>query len=89
MFVGRSNTGKSSLLNKMFETKLARVAKKAGTTKNMHFYGLASNAGVIVDTPGYGFADMNRRRRDMWFGCLYEYLKVSSRACQVVMCVNG
>jgi len=44
---------------------------------------------VLIDTPGYGFADMNRRRRDMWFGCLYEYLKVSSRACQVVMCVNS
>jgi GTP-binding protein EngB required for normal cell division len=32
---------------------------------------------------------MNRRRRDMWFGCLFEYLKVSSRACQIIMCVNG
>jgi GTP-binding protein EngB required for normal cell division len=32
---------------------------------------------------------MNKRRRDMWFGCLYEYLKVSSRASQIVMCVNG
>jgi GTP-binding protein len=52
--VGRSNAGKSSLINKLFETKLARVAKRQGTTKYMHFYGLSNNAGAIIDTPGYG-----------------------------------
>ena len=46
-----------------------------GTTKFMHFHGLHNNKGMLVDTPGYGtcwnnigFANMNKKRRNMWFG---------------------
>ena len=68
IFIGRSNSGKSSLINTIFNThlkrtkkKIAWVAKKPGTTKFLHFHHIRNQECFIVDAPGYGFARMNRR----------------------------
>ena len=64
MFVGRSNSGKSSLLNSIFDNKkVARRAKDPGTTRFLHFHKIDKIDAFVVDAPGYGFANMNRRRR--------------------------
>ena len=43
---------------------------------------------MFVDAPGFGFAKMNKRRRDMWFGLVDQYLKISSRLCQIFHVIN-
>ena len=91
MFIGRSNAGKSSLINSIFYgKKVARTAKKSGTTKFLHFHKLKVKTDnvLIVDAPGFGFAEMNKRRRNLWFGLVDEYLKISSRVCQIFHVIN-
>lgn len=95
LFVGRSNAGKSSLINAIFNTsrkatkkRVARVSKAGGTTKFLHFHHIENEGALIVDAPGYGFARMNKKRRDLWFGLTDEYMKISSRLSQIFVCVN-
>lgn len=91
IFMGRSNSGKSSLINQIFGTKkVARAAKSPGTTKFLHFHQLKfrGEEALIVDAPGFGFANMNKRRRNLWFGLADEYLKISSRLCQIFHVIN-
>lgn len=60
-FIGRSNVGKSSLINALIhQNKLARTSKTPGATKNIHFYNLAETL-MVVDLPGYGYAKMSKQ----------------------------
>lgn len=88
--IGRSNVGKSSLLNSLLSQKVSRTAKSSGTTKFLHFheFKIKGSMGMMVDAPGYGFAAMNKRRRELWFGLVDEYLKISSRVCQIFHVIN-
>lgn len=43
---------------------------------------------MICDAPGYGFAKINKAKRQMWAGLVDEYLKISSRLCQIFFCIN-
>ena len=62
-FVGRSNAGKSSTLNRLTGTKsLARVSKTPGRTQLINFFALA-DGGRLVDLPGYGYAKAPKARR--------------------------
>ena len=65
VFAGRSNVGKSSLLNKLVGQKaLARVSQRPGETKTINFFRLK---GVrLVDLPGYGFAKVSKKEHDRW-----------------------
>jgi GTP-binding protein EngB required for normal cell division len=95
LFVGRSNCGKSSVINTIFKgsphstkKKIARVSKRPGTTKFLHFHHILNFDAFLVDAPGYGYARMNKRRRELWFGLTEEYMKVSSRLSQIFVCIN-
>lgn len=91
IFLGRSNTGKSALINSLFNDKsIARVSRNSGTTKFLHFHSakLKSENLLLADSPGYGFANMNKARRFMWAGLVDEYLKISSRLSQIFLCIN-
>jgi GTP-binding protein EngB required for normal cell division len=48
--------------------KIARKAKSPGTTKFLHFHKIYNKNAYVIDSPGYGFANMNKRRRHLWFG---------------------
>jgi len=69
---GRSNVGKSSVLNRLFNQKLARVSNTPGKTQEINFYDLNSQA-YLVDLPGYGYAKMSGaraeklRRQMIWY----------------------
>ena len=65
-FVGRSNSGKSSAINRIVgQTKLARVSKTPGRTQLINFFDLGENR-RLVDLPGYGFAKVPEKLRLQW-----------------------
>ena len=73
-FVGRSNVGKSSLLNKLIGRKqLARVSSQPGKTANINFFDVD---GVrFVDLPGYGFAKVSRSEKQRWADLIGGYFE--------------
>ena len=72
-FAGRSNVGKSTLINKLFNRKsLARVSAVPGKTATINFYQLE---GVhFVDLPGYGYAKVAKSEKERWAGLIEGYL---------------
>lgn len=72
---GRSNVGKSSLLNMLFARRnLARVSREPGKTRTFNFY-LVNEAFYLVDLPGYGFARTSKAERDKWRAVIVDYLE--------------
>ena len=71
-FAGRSNVGKSSLLNKLFGRKnLAKVSQKPGKTATINFF--KSGEAYFVDLPGYGYARVSHSERDRWTELIEGY----------------
>lgn len=94
IFCGRSNVGKSSLINSIFGNKTARTSKTAGRTREVNIFTFPLfNAGVIhnpelpfvfLDIPGYGYAEVNPQMRKQWdhlMGVLFSSL---SNNCMLV-----
>ncbi|HEX8851465.1 MAG TPA: ribosome biogenesis GTP-binding protein YihA/YsxC [Gemmatimonadaceae bacterium] len=76
-FAGRSNVGKSSLINKLVRRKkLARVSNTPGRTREIHFFRVNKDF-VLVDLPGYGYARISRERRAEWRPLIEGFLKRS------------
>ncbi|WP_455528175.1 ribosome biogenesis GTP-binding protein YihA/YsxC [Huintestinicola sp.] len=72
-FAGRSNVGKSSLINKVFNRKnLARVSAVPGKTTTINFYSLENI--YLVDLPGYGYAKVAKSDKVRWSGLIEGYL---------------
>ncbi len=72
-FAGRSNVGKSTLINKIFQRKsLARVSAVPGKTATINFYRLRPL--TIVDLPGYGYAKVAKSEKARWSGLISGYL---------------
>ncbi|ANE47147.1 GTP-binding protein [Paenibacillus swuensis] len=72
---GRSNVGKSSLINKMLQRKnLARTSSQPGKTQLLNYYRI-NEALYFVDFPGYGFAKVSKSLREQWGKMIEEYLK--------------
>jgi GTP-binding protein len=71
---GRSNVGKSSLINKVINRKnLARTSGKPGKTQTLNFY-LINDKFYFVDLPGYGFAKVSASIKEQWAKFIEEYL---------------
>ncbi len=76
-FVGKSNVGKSSLINTICRRKnLARVSNTPGRTQQVNFFSIAEKL-VIVDLPGYGFAKVPAREKQNWEQLILHYLQHS------------
>lgn len=74
-FIGRSNVGKSSLINRLLERKnLARTSSTPGKTRGLYFY-LVDNSFYFVDLPGYGYAKVSKEERRRWGHLIECYLK--------------
>ncbi len=71
-FVGRSNVGKSTLLNILFGRKIAHVSKKPGKTRSINFY-LVNSSFYMVDLPGYGYASVSKEERRRWSILVEDY----------------
>ncbi|MGZ3687229.1 MAG: ribosome biogenesis GTP-binding protein YihA/YsxC [Bdellovibrionota bacterium] len=73
--VGRSNVGKSSLINALMGGTLAQVSKEPGKTRNIHFYLWKEAAKLIADLPGFGYAKTGHDERNRWAVFIEAYLK--------------
>ena len=73
-FIGRSNVGKSSLLNNLIGRKnLARISSTPGKTRGLYFY-ILNNKFCFVDLPGYGYAKISKAERQRWAPIIEVYL---------------
>ena len=76
-FLGRSNVGKSSLLNRLVRRKaFARVSRTPGRTREINFFRV-NNELVLVDLPGYGYARISKAAKAEWVGLIEGYLRHS------------
>ena len=74
-FVGRSNVGKSSLINSFIKRKnLARISSEPGKTREINFF-LVQNRWTLVDMPGFGYASVDKDTRKQWSALNYQYLE--------------
>ncbi len=84
-FIGRSNVGKSSLINMLTNLrKLAKVSNTPGKTRTINHF-LIDDAWYLVDLPGFGYAKTSKTERSKWTGFTYEYLK--TRESLLCICV--
>ena len=83
---GRSNVGKSSLINALLNTKLAKTGQTPGKTRSINFYRVESEefAFRIVDLPGYGYAKRSRDERNDWQRLVNAYMR-EREALRLVM----
>jgi len=87
-FVGRSNAGKSSLVNALTGRKsLARVSQTPGATRQINFFNLAGRL-MLVDLPGYGFAKRSRTEAESWQEMIFSYLRGRSRLRRVSLLID-
>ena len=96
VFIGRSNVGKSSLINSLTRVKnLARVSSQPGKTQTINFYEVGAKvlseedrkSFYLVDLPGYGYAKTGKERRKIWAKFIEEYLLEAQElrfVCQLI-----
>ena len=86
-FVGRSNVGKSSLINKLLNRKqLARVSQMPGKTSTINFFG--NEAIDLVDLPGYGYAKVSKSVSEGWGEMMERYLEQRESLRKVIQLVD-
>lgn len=87
IFSGRSNVGKSSLINKLVNRKaLARVSATPGKTATINFFDV--DKFCLVDLPGYGYAKVSRSEKDRWAELMEGYFSQNRDFCLVVQIVD-
>ncbi len=86
--VGKSNVGKSSMINRLTNNgKLARTSAEPGKTRLINLFNLNDEI-VLVDLPGYGFAKVSRGEKQRWAGMIEGYLAQSANLKRVLMLVD-
>ncbi|MHB1222749.1 MAG: ribosome biogenesis GTP-binding protein YihA/YsxC [Gemmatimonadaceae bacterium] len=87
-FVGRSNVGKSSLLNRLVRRKaFARVSKTPGRTREINFFNV-NDSFIFVDLPGYGYARVAKERKQEWRPLMDEYLRFTRQLRGIVLLLD-
>lgn len=87
-FAGKSNVGKSSLINALMNRKsLARTSSQPGKTQTINFYNINKEL-YFVDLPGYGYAKVSAQLREKWGRMIERYLQRSKQLCLVFLLID-
>ena len=87
-FAGRSNVGKSSLLNSLVRRKsFARVSRTPGRTREINFFRI-NNGFVLVDLPGYGYARVSKEKKSEWRPMIESYLRRTTQLRGIVLLLD-
>ncbi|MCM1181865.1 MAG: ribosome biogenesis GTP-binding protein YihA/YsxC [Roseburia sp.] len=87
-FAGKSNVGKSSLINALMNRKaLARTGAQPGKTQTINFYNI-NNELYFVDLPGYGYAKVSRSEKEKWGKMVEKYLRQSKTLTAVFLLID-
>lgn len=92
--VGRSNVGKSSLINTLVgKAGLARTSNTPGRTQTLNYYRVTlpekgNRSFFLVDMPGYGFASINQASRNNWMNLIEQYLSTRETLCGTIQLVD-
>ena len=88
-FVGRSNVGKSSLVNALTGRKtLARVSNTPGRTREINFFSLGAKL-MLADLPGYGYARVSKAQSDQWTELIFAYLRGRPNLRRAVLLIDA
>ena len=88
-FSGRSNVGKSSLINRMTKNKkLARTSNTPGRTQSLNYYNIDDKF-YLVDLPGYGFANVPQKVKDDWAELIDSYLNYRENLIGIVQIIDA
>lgn len=86
--VGKSNVGKSSLINALTnQNKLAKISSQPGKTRLINFF-LINDSFYMVDLPGYGFAKVSQTEKAVWGNMINEYFEKSSQLKCLIMILD-
>lgn len=87
-FAGKSNVGKSSLINALMNRKsFARISATPGKTQTINFYNINDEL-YLVDLPGYGYARVSEKEKEQWGKMIEKYLHTSVRLCAVFLLID-
>ena len=86
-FAGRSNVGKSSLINRLLNRKIARTSQTPGRTRQLNFFTINQTL-TFVDLPGYGYAKVAKSERTAWQRLIEDYLIHAPNLCGVVIILD-
>lgn len=88
-FAGRSNVGKSSLVNALTgRNALARISAQPGRTKQLNFFNLGGRL-TLVDMPGYGYAVATKEVKEDWQGLMFNYLRGRTTLQRVILLLDA
>lgn len=87
-FVGKSNVGKSSLINAITNSKISISSKTPGRTKEINFFNVNDKIN-FVDMPGYGFAKVKKETKDNWIQLIYDYFYYSKNLKKVFILISA
>ena len=86
---GRSNVGKSSLINTFLKRKnLARTSSQPGKTQTLNFYRV-NDSFYLVDVPGYGYARVSQKKRQEFGEMIQDYLETRANLCGLIILVDS
>ncbi len=87
-FIGRSNVGKSSLINMITNTKIAKISSKPGKTQTINFFKI-NYQWYLVDLPGYGYAKTSKKQRELFEKVINKYIIQSPNLISLFVLIDA